>query len=243
MEIGDWLRGLDLSQYEAAFRENSIDFDVLRKLTPEDLKDLGVISVGHRRRLLAAIEELSSAGIATSAVAQSAAAAMVEATAAERRYLTVMFVDLVGSTALAARLDPEDVRDVFAAYHKCCAGVIASNCGFVAKYMGDGVLAYFGYPQAHEQDAENAVRASLAIVAATPKLNTGAAPRCMCGSELRRASWWSAIFLGPERRRSAASSATLRTSRRGCRGSPSPTAWSSPRARESFSAISSSLRI
>ncbi len=174
MEIGDWLRGLDLSQYEAAFRENSIDFDVLRKLTPEDLKDLGVISVGHRRRLLAAIEELSSAGIATSAVAQSAAAAMVEATAAERRYLTVMFVDLVGSTALAARLDPEDVRDVFAAYHKCCAGVIASNCGFVAKYMGDGVLAYFGYPQAHEQDAENAVRASLAIVAATPKLNTGA---------------------------------------------------------------------
>ncbi len=174
MEIGDWLRGLDLSQYEAAFRENSIDFDVLRKLTPEDLKDLGVISVGHRRRLLAAIEELSSAGIATSAVAQSAAAAMVEATAAERRYLTVMFVDLVGSTALAARLDPEDVRDVFAAYHKCCAGVIASNCGFVAKYMGDGVLAYFGYPQAHEQDAENAVRASLAIVAATPTLNTGA---------------------------------------------------------------------
>ncbi len=142
MEIGDWLRGLGLGQYEAAFRENSIDLEVLRKLTAEDLKDLGVVSVGHRRKLLAAIEELSSAGVATSAVARSAAAAGIgEATAAGRRHLTVMIVDLVGSTALAERLDPEDMRDVFAAYHKCCAGLIASNGGFVAKYMGDGVLA------------------------------------------------------------------------------------------------------
>ncbi len=174
MEIGDWLRGLGLSQYEAAFRENSIDLEILRKLTSEDLKDLGVASVGHRRRLLAAIEELSSTGLATSAVAGSAAAGIAEATSAERRHLTVMIVDLVGSTALAARLDPEDMRDVLAAYHTCCAGLIASNGGFVARYMGDGVLAYFGYPQAHEQDAENAVRAALAIVAAAPKLNTAA---------------------------------------------------------------------
>ena len=174
MEIADWLRGLGLSQYEAAFRENSIDLEILRKLTSEDLKDLGVASVGHRRRLLAAIEELSSTGLATSAVAGSAAEGIAEATSAERRHLTVMIVDLVGSTALAARLDPEDMRDVLAAYHTCCAGLIASNGGFVAKYMGDGVLAYFGYPQAHEQDAENAVSAALAIVAAVPKLNTAA---------------------------------------------------------------------
>uniref|UniRef100_UPI003F9BDF99 AAA family ATPase n=1 Tax=Roseiarcus sp. TaxID=1969460 RepID=UPI003F9BDF99 len=173
MEIGDWLRGLGLSQYEAAFRENSIDLEILRKLTSEDIKDLGVASVGHRRRLLAAIEALSSTGLATLAVAGSAAG-IAEATSAERRHLTVMIVDLVGSTVLAARLDPEDMRDVLAAYHTCCAGLIASNGGFVAKHMGDGVLAYFGYPQAHEQDAENAVRAALAIVAAAPKLNTAA---------------------------------------------------------------------
>ena len=115
MEIGDWLRGFGLSQYEAAFRENSIDLEVLRKLTSEDLKDLGVVSVGHRRRLLAAIEELSSVGAATSAVARSAAAGIADATTAERRHLTVMIVDLVGSTPLAGRLDPEDMRDVFAA--------------------------------------------------------------------------------------------------------------------------------
>src|SRR5271165_4317279 len=175
MEIADWLRGLGLSQYEAAFRENSIDLEILRKLTSEDIKELGVVSVGHRRRLLAAIEELSSTGLATSAVAGSAAAGLAEATSAERRHLTVMIVDLVGSTALAARLDPEDMREVLAAYHTCCAGLIASNGGFVAKHMGDGVLAYFGYPQAHEQDAEYAVRAALAIVAAAPKLNTAAA--------------------------------------------------------------------
>ena len=174
MDIGDWLRSLGLSQHEAAFRENSIDFEVLPKLTSEDLRELGVISVGHRRRLLAAIEELSRTGVATSAAARPVAAGIGEATAAERRHLTVMIVDLVGSTALSARLDPEDMREVVAAYHKCCAGLIASNGGFVAKYMGDGVLAYFGYPQAHEHDAENAVRAALAIVAAAPKLDTAA---------------------------------------------------------------------
>ena len=164
MGIGDWLCRLGLGQYEPAFRENSVDWEVLPKLTPEDLKDLGVASVGHRRKLLAAIEELSSADPAPPA----------GDAAAERRHLTVMFVDLVGSTALSERLDPEDMRNVLAAYHQCCARLIASHGGFVAKYMGDGVLAYFGYPQAHEQDAENAVSAALAIVAAAPKLNTPA---------------------------------------------------------------------
>ena len=127
--------------------------------------------MGHRRRLLAAIEQLSGASVATSASARSG---ITEATAAERRHITVMIVDLVDSTALAARLDPEDMREILAAYHTCCASLIASNGGFVAKHMGDGVLAYFGYPQAHEQDAENAVRAALAIVAAAPKLMTAA---------------------------------------------------------------------
>src|SRR5271165_1496722 len=94
--------------------------------------------------------------------------------AAERRQLTVMFCDLVGSTALAARLDPEDMRGIIAAYQKCCATLVAGHGGFVAKYMGDGVLAYFGYPQAHEHDAERAVRSGLAIVEAAPKLQTSA---------------------------------------------------------------------
>ena len=174
MDIGDWLRGLGLSQYEGAFRENSIDFEVLPKLTSEDLRELGVVSVGHRRRLLAAIEELSRTGVATSAVAWPAGPGVAESAAAERRHLTVMFIDLVGSTALSARLDPEDMRGVIAAYHKCCATLIERSGGFVAKYMGDGVLAYFGYPHAHEQDAEQAVRAGLAIVEVAPKLETAA---------------------------------------------------------------------
>ncbi|MBV9287694.1 MAG: AAA family ATPase [Hyphomicrobiales bacterium] len=172
MDIGDWLRGLGLNQYEAAFRENSIDLEVLGKLTSDDLKELGVASIGHRRMLLAAIEEHSRTSVATPAVARRAAAGIGEATAAERRQLTVMFCDLVGSTALSARLDPEDMRGVLAAYYKCCANLIEGGGGFVAKYMGDGVLAYFGYPQAHEHDAENAVRAALAIVAAAPRLIT-----------------------------------------------------------------------
>ena len=147
MDIGDWLRGLGLNQYEAAFRENSINLEVLGKLTSDDLKELGVATVGHRRRVLAAIEELSRTSDATPALARPPAARLGEAAAAERRQLTVMFCDLVGSTALGAKLDPEDMRGVLAAYHECCAYLIASNGGFVAKYMGDGVLAYFGYPQ------------------------------------------------------------------------------------------------
>jgi class 3 adenylate cyclase/predicted ATPase len=170
VDIGDWLRGLGLNHYEAAFRENSIDLEVLGKLTSDDLKELGVASVGHRRRMLAAIEELSRTNVATPTLARRLAARIGEAADAERRQLTVMFCDLVGSTALSARLDPEDMHGVLAAYHKCCAYLIASNGGFVAKYMGDGVLAYFGYPQADEDDAERAVRAGLAIVEAAPKL-------------------------------------------------------------------------
>ena len=163
MDVAAWLRGLGLERYEAAFRDNEIDWEALPKLTAEDLKDLGVVLGGHRRKLLEAIAALRRDVDATP---EQAAAAPT----AERRQLTVMFCDLVGSTALAARLDPEDLREVIAAYHRAIAEVIARFDGFVARYMGDGVLAYFGYPQAHEDDAERAVRAGLAAVEAVREL-------------------------------------------------------------------------
>jgi class 3 adenylate cyclase/predicted ATPase len=175
MDVGGWLRKLGLEQYEAAFRENRIDDTVLPSLTAEDLKDLGVGFVGDRRKLLDAIAALraeaseptplSDAPRATDKAAQDTA---------ERRQLTVMFCDLVGSTALSARLDPEDMREIVGAYHRSCAEQITKAGGFVAKYMGDGVLAYFGYPQAHEHDAERAVFAGLALAEAVPMLKTAA---------------------------------------------------------------------
>jgi class 3 adenylate cyclase/predicted ATPase len=169
MDVGDWLSSLDLGRYEGAFRDSSIDVDVLPDLTDGDLEKLGVI-LGDRKRLLRAIAALGATD--GSATATSPAAAPKSTDVAERRQLTVMFCDLVGSTALSARLDPEDMREVIGAYHHCCADYVARDGGFVAKYMGDGVLAYFGYPQAHEHDAERAVQAALAIVEAAPKLVT-----------------------------------------------------------------------
>src|SRR5277367_4066425 len=171
MDVEAWLRGLGLQQYQAAFRDNEIDGAVLRDLTADDLRELGVASVGHRRKLLSAISELSAA---SDSVMATSTAQRPAPDAAERRQLTVMFCDLVGSTALSSQLDPEDMRAIIGAYHRCCASCIERDGGFVAKYMGDGVLAYFGYPQAHEHDAERAVRAGLAIVEATPKLVTAA---------------------------------------------------------------------
>src|SRR5262249_46768959 len=172
MDVGDWLRSLGLGEYEPVFRNNQIDGDVLRNLTGDDLKELGVASVGHRRKLLLAVAELSGTPAEPIAVARASRIKPPSHDIAERRQLTVMFCDLVGSTALAARLDPEDMRGIIAAYDTCCASLIERNGGFVAKYLGDGVLAYFGYPQAHEHDAERAVRAGLAIVGAAPKLKT-----------------------------------------------------------------------
>ncbi len=166
MDVAAWLRGLGLERYEQAFRDNEIDEKVLLGLTAEDLKDLGVTLVGHRRRLLDAIAALGVAVATTPASATVAPAhpgTQVQSDA-ERRQLTVMFCDLVGSTALAAGLDPEDLREVIGAYHRSVGETIGRYGGFVAKYMGDGVLAYFGYPEAHEDDAEQAVRAALALV-------------------------------------------------------------------------------
>ena len=175
MDIAAWLQSLGMQQYEEAFRDNAIDAAVLPELTSEDLKDLGVNLVGHRRRLLAAIAALRSDDRpAPAAPADQAAPTSAEAaptSAAERRQLTVMFCDLVGSTELATRLDPEDLREVIAAYHRAVADVVRSFDGFVAKYMGDGVLVYFGYPRAHEDDAERAVRAGLGVIDAVGRLD------------------------------------------------------------------------
>jgi class 3 adenylate cyclase/predicted ATPase len=169
MDVGGWLRSLGLEQYEAAFRENAIDDTVLPSLTVEDLKDLGVGIVGHRRRLLDAIAPLRAEASAPTPLSD---ALLATGDTAERRQVTVMFSDLVGSTALSARMDPEDLREVISAYQKCVAETVRRCGGFVAKYMGDGVLIYFGYPQAHEDDAEQAVRAGLELIAAITALKS-----------------------------------------------------------------------
>jgi class 3 adenylate cyclase/predicted ATPase len=168
MDVAEWLRDLGLEQYASAFRDNDIDGEVLRQLTSEDLRELGVRSIGHRRRLLDAISALGT--VLPNVVMTAASHDVLPPAEAERRQLTVMFCDLVGSTELAARLDPEDLRDVIGAYHRAVAGMITSFEGFVAKYMGDGVLAYFGYPQAHEDDAEHAVWAGLGAIQAVGRL-------------------------------------------------------------------------
>ncbi|MBM4263804.1 MAG: hypothetical protein FJ145_20585 [Deltaproteobacteria bacterium] len=168
MIVGDWLRNLGLGQYEATFRENEIDASVLSDLTEDDLEKLR-IPLGHRKRLLKAIAALDDTAIAPKATVPPSAF-----DGAERRQLTVMFYDLVGSTALSARLDPEDMRAILGTYHRCCTERIERHGGFVAKYVGDGVLAYFGYPLAHEHDAERAVKAGLSLADAVPKLATTA---------------------------------------------------------------------
>ena len=169
MDVVAWLRGLGLERYAPAFRDNDIDGEVLSALTSDDLISIGVTSVGHRRKLLAAITSLGATPPAATVIAAPRDAPA--AADAERRQLTVMFCDLVGSTALAARLDPEDLREVLAAYHRALADVVRSFDGFVAKYMSDGVLVYFGYPRAHEDDAERAVRAGLRVIGAVGRLD------------------------------------------------------------------------
>ena len=160
--VRNWLEAIGFGQYADAFEANDIDMDLLARIDDQLLKDIGVSSAGHRLRLRDAIVKLAAASIADANAASTATATEVPATSAERRQLTVMFCDLVGSTALSARLDPEDLRAVIGGYHRCVAAVIEKSGGFVAKYMGDGVLAYFGYPRADEHDAERAARAGLA---------------------------------------------------------------------------------
>jgi class 3 adenylate cyclase len=180
MDVGGWLRKLGLEQYEPAFRENKIDSKILPKLTAEDLRDLGVTLVGDRLRLLDAIASLRDEamppgeGIARLGAAVRDDGGGLSRSDAERRQLTIMFCDLVGSTSLAARFDPEDLREVIGSYHRVVADTVGRSGGFVAKYMGDGVLVYFGYPQAHEDDAERAVRAGLAVAEAVTAIEARA---------------------------------------------------------------------
>jgi class 3 adenylate cyclase len=168
-EIADWLKTLGMSEYAERFAENGIDISVLGDLTDQDLKDIGVL-LGHRRKMLRAIGELhgTTPGPRESVVAPEPK----PQDSAERRQVTVMFSDLVGSTAMSARLDPEDLREVISAYQKCVTETVQRFGGFVAKYMGDGVLIYFGYPQAHEDDAERAVRAGVELIAGVTSLKS-----------------------------------------------------------------------
>jgi class 3 adenylate cyclase len=171
MDVGEWLRALGLSRYEGAFREAEIGPDVLPDLTDSDLEKLGV-SLGDSKRLLKVIASLGPAQVLVEPKGPSPTPSSIDT--AERRQLTVMFCDLVGSTALSARLDPEDMREIIRAYQDACSGAVARYDGFVAKFMGDGVLAYFGFPGAHEDDDERAVRAGLDILAVAAKLETPA---------------------------------------------------------------------
>ena len=166
MDIGIWLRSLGLEQYEPSFREHDVDGKILPKLTSEDLKELGVAIVGHRRRLVVAIGALGGSSVAPRAVVERPSAEV----APERRQLTVMFYDLVGSTSLASQLDPEDFGDLIRAFQHATAAAVRRFDGHVAKLMGDGALVYFGYPRAHEDDAERAARAGLAVVEAVRDL-------------------------------------------------------------------------
>jgi len=184
MDVANWLRALGLERYEAAFRENDVNAEVLRNLTGDDLKDLGVTSVGHRRQLLEAIAALRLDGAFADDPARLSHGSPTgrpgnlgsSETIAERRPLSVMFCDLVGSTALSSRLDPEDLREVIHAYQACVATTIHRFDGFIARYVGDGVLIYFGWPEARETDAERAVRAGLAVAAAVSGAPMGGEP-------------------------------------------------------------------
>jgi class 3 adenylate cyclase len=171
-QIADWLSALGMSEYEQRFVENRIDLSVLPDLTDQDLEKLGVV-LGDRRKMLRAFGELTVPPPASPQAVPLAPPAPQDTTA-ERRQLTVMFCDLVEFTALSARLDPEDLREVISAYQKCVAETVQRFGGFVAKYMGDGVLVYFGYPQAHEDDAERAVRAGLELIRAVSGLKSSA---------------------------------------------------------------------
>src|SRR3984893_257909 len=179
MDVAAWLRGLGLEQYVQLLRDNDIDGEILCGMTAEDLKELGISSFGHRRRLLNAITALGgeprTRDVAQSATSVTSALTSPPPIDAERRQLTVMFCDLVGSTALSARPDPDDLREVIAAYHRTVANIVRTFDGFVAKYMGDGVLVYFGYPRAHEDDAERAVRAGLGVIDAIGRLDVKSA--------------------------------------------------------------------
>ena len=171
IDIRGWLAEQGLEQYAKTFAENAIDGEILRSLNEDDLKEVGVKALGHRKKILAAIALLSAAAAATRSPENSGARAAEPSDVAERRHLTVMFVDLVSSTELSSQLDPEDLREILRAYQKTCADVVGRFEGHIAKYIGDGMLVYFGYPRAHEDDARRAVSAGLGMLENIQSLN------------------------------------------------------------------------
>ena len=214
MDVGAWLRSLGLAQYEALFRQNDIDAEVLGDLTDADLEKLG-LTLGHRKRLLKAVASLD--GPEPAAKPTSPAPPSLSTDAAERRPITIMFCDLVGSTNLAARLDAEDWRNLVGAYLDAASAAVTGLGGHVLKKLGDGLMALFGYPQAQENDAERAVRAALAIQRALAGLNARNARRSRgrCGRKARARPMALSSSTAP-----AKCSARRRTSRRGCRPRP-----------------------
>ena len=220
-QITDWLKKLSMSEYRERFVENDVDISVLPYLTDQDLKDLGV-SLGHRRKMLAAIAELPGGAIPTSV--QPVVTEPIAQDTAERRQITVMFSDLVGSTALSVRMDPEDLREVISVYQKCAAEIVHRFGGFVAQYLGDGVLVYFrlsagpqGRCRARGPSGVGADRGS------------GRAYRhvlrCKLVSGLQLGWSWSVICLGQAMRGSAASVERCRIWQRDCRRWSSRARW------------------
>ncbi len=170
--FADWLREIELERYAAVFADNDIDFSVVHKLTEADLRELGV-TLGHRKKFLAARDSLvSNQAAETPTLISPPASSPNQIDSGERRQLTVMFCDLVGSTALSEKLDPEELRALLHDYRTRCGEVIARYEGFVARYVGDGILTYFGWPKAHEEDAERALRAALEIVQAVKRASS-----------------------------------------------------------------------
>jgi len=169
--ISEWLRSLHLDRYIQVFLDNDIDLDLMSSLSEENLKELGVSSMGHRKKLLKAIAQLQRSSLTAPRSAE--AARQFTSITGERRQLTVMFCDLVGSTGLSQRLDPEELRSLIRQYQNVCVGAVARYEGHVAQFLGDGVLAYFGYPLAHEGEAERAIRAALGIISRVTELSAG----------------------------------------------------------------------
>ena len=230
-QIADWLQKLGMSEYTQRFAENDIDFTILGDLSDQDLEKIGIASLGHRRKLLRAIANLETIEKGAPAAAVVAApASPLPLDTAERRQVTVMFSDLVGSTALSARMDPEDLREVISAYQKCVTETVRRFDGFVARYMGDGVLVYFGYPQAHEDDADRAVRAALELIASVTRLASPVSLQTRVGIATGLVVVGDLIGSGEAQEREIVGETPNLAAR--LQGIASRTWWSLPRARE-----------
>ena len=234
-DLAGWLGELGLERYAQAFVDAEVTPEILPELTDADLRELG-LPLGPRKAVLKAIHGMAGPRAAPGATADAAPAAGGPDTAggpagAERRQLTVMFADLAGSTALSQRLDPEEMGEVLRAYQDAVAGEVARFEGHVAKFMGDGVLAYFGWPNAHEDEAERSVRAGLAVVQAVGRLTTPAGGPWLRASGSAPGWSWSAVSPARARRGSRGSPARRRTWPPACKPWPSPAPSSSPSRR------------